>query len=159
LPGLTIAQVEKISRDFDSALVKAPVYSGIAFRGTAASPLWPGYAQELRDLVGSDVAFELHHHLSASVSEEIGVGHCYIEPNDPPREISVLLVARVTSARLLPGFVHRAMDEQEVVLTRGSRFERLGVRQMQSPRPGQEWWRIDLEQVATHLTSASFKEV
>ena len=144
----TDERLEELSSRFDSALAKAPIFSGVVYRGTAASPLWRSHVDELHDLIASSEPFVAPRHLSASLSEDIGHGHCYVETNDPPRQISVWLVCRVNSARLLQGFVHRAKDEQEVVLTRGSRFKRLACCQLPSPRPNQELWRIDLEQVA-----------
>jgi hypothetical protein len=141
-------QFKRLLENFDSALMKAPMYSGLAYRGAAASPLWSDSLSELRALIVSEQDFEVQDHLSASISEEIGIGHCHTEPDDQPREISVLHVFRVQTARLLPGFVHRAKDEQEIVITRGSRFKRLSTRQLPSPRDKQEFWRIDLEQVA-----------
>jgi hypothetical protein len=40
----------------DSALAKAPLYSGVVYRGTAASPLWQSYVDDLRRLVASGQA-------------------------------------------------------------------------------------------------------
>jgi hypothetical protein len=148
LPGWSASQYVEKSSQLDSALAKAPVYSGVLYRGAAGSQLWPEYVGELRRLVHSTEDFAVSRHLSASISKDIGCGHCFLEPEDPSREISVLFVLRVTSARLLAGFVHRAKDEQEVVIIRGSRFRRIETRRLPSPRPNQEFWRIELEQVA-----------
>ena len=146
--GWSAVAFEQFLCDLDSALAKAPSYSGIAYRGMAASPLIDTYVRELRELVASREDYVAPRHLSASLSDEIGHGHCYLDQDDDPKAISVLLVCRVFKGRLLPGFVHKARDEQEVVLTAGSRFRRLGARRLESPREGHELWKIDFEQVA-----------
>jgi hypothetical protein len=147
-PNCDRERFDELLRYLNSALAKAPPHSGLVYRGMGASPLWQDCVRELRALIGSNEEFVAPRHLSASLSEEIGVGHCYIEPTDPVREISVLLACRVVNAPALPGFINRAKDEREVVLLKGSRFRRLGTYRLASPRPGQELWRIDLEQVA-----------
>jgi hypothetical protein len=146
--GWTAIQFEEIAGNLDSALAKAPVYTGMVYRGMAASPLCQRHVRELREFVAARTEWLVPRHLSASLSEEIGRGHCHIDQNDEPKEISVLLVCRATTARLLSGFVHKAKDEQEVVLMAGSRFKHLVSRQLESPRLDQEMWQIDLEQVA-----------
>jgi hypothetical protein len=149
--GYSYQQVKALERHFSSALAKAVVCTETVFRGLSAGGHWevrPGSMDFLSRLIHGPQEISFPTHDSASLSEEIGRGHCYIDPEDQPRRLSVLLRVRPQTARYLAPFRHQAKDEEEVVLLKGARYRRTGSRRLLDPKSDLEYWQVDLVEEA-----------
>jgi hypothetical protein len=141
---LSFQQVESLERHFSSALSKAIVCAEMVFRGLSAGNWRPEHIEFLRGLTHGPEEITLTSHDSATVSEDMGRCWCRTGPDDEERHLSVLLIVQPRTARYLAPFTHRAGNEEEVVLLKGTRYLRTSSRRLPDPRPGQEYWEVDL---------------
>jgi hypothetical protein len=149
--GHSSQHMEPLERQFSSALAKAVVCTETVFRGLSAGGAWevrPGSMVFLSRLIHSPQGISFPSHDSASLLEEIGRGHCYIDPEDEERRLAVLLRVQPRTARYLAPFTHKAKDEEEVVLLKGARYRRTSSRRLPDPKPGLEYWEVDLVEEA-----------
>ena len=146
--GRTFQQIEAFERHFSSALAKAVVCKETVFRGLSAGGCFfdagTGSMNFLRCLIDGPEEIIFPSHASASLSEEIGRGHCHIDPEDQPRRLSVLLRIQPRTARYLAPYTHKPKDEEEVVILKGTPYRRTNRRRLPDPKPGLEYWEVEL---------------
>jgi hypothetical protein len=141
---LSFQQVEALERHFSSALSKAVICTELVFRGLSAGSWRPEHIEFLRSLTHGPEEITLTSHDSATLSEEIGRDWCRIGPDDEERHLSVFLRIQPRTARYLAPFRHQPKDEGEVVLLKGTRYQRTSSRRLPDPKPGLEYWEVDL---------------
>jgi hypothetical protein len=144
---LTPEAMVAIQDDFRSALAKAPLCRQVVFRGLSAGRWRPDAMEHLFSIVRGPDAFSLATYCSATASETIGRSFCRTEPEDEERNLAVLIRVQPVTARWLRPFVHSAVDEEEVVLLRGTQYRRVAVRRLPEPKESLEYWEVDLEEV------------
>lgn len=149
--GYSYQKAKALECHFSRALAKAVFCTETVFRGLSAGGDWevrPGSMDFLSRLIHGPEEISFSTHDSASLSEGIGRGHCYIDPEDQPRRLSVLLRVQPRTARYLAPFRHKAKDEEEVVLLKGARYRRTGSRRLPDPKPDLAYWQVDLVEKA-----------
>jgi hypothetical protein len=138
------AEMSALEDRLNRALAKAVVCRGIVFRGLSASVWRPEAMDYLGELVTGRGEIVLRSHDSATYSEQMGREWCRTEVDDDPRDLAVLLRIESLTSRHLAPFVHRHKDEQEVVLLKGSRYQRVATRRLPDPKINLTYWEVDL---------------
>lgn len=149
------AEVKKLEENFSNALQKAVVCRERVYRGLATGPHNQKALEFLRFLRDGDSVIQFESHDSASLSKEIAVGHA-TKSELADKELCVLLVIYPLTARYLYPFVHEwyekgervQKDEEEVVLIKNARYERVSKRQISPLIDDVESWEIELKEIA-----------
>jgi hypothetical protein len=147
--GSTAVEMAAFEHAFSSALRKAVVCREPVFRGLSAGRWRPERIDYLFSLVSGTSEIVLRSHDSASRNEARARDWCFLNPADKEeRHLAVFLRITPLSARYLAPFLHQAGDEEEVILLKGTIYERISARQIPSGRDGLDYWEIELvEQV------------
>lgn len=147
-PQMTREEMAVIEDDFRRAMAKALLCRQLVFRGLSAGRWRPEAMEYLFSMIQGRETFSIATYDSATASESIGRAFCRLEPDDEERHLAVLMRIRPMTARWLRPFVHRALDETEVVLLKGTHYRRQAVRRLPDPKEGLELWEVDLVETA-----------
>jgi hypothetical protein len=128
-------RVIKVEKNLNSALSKAD------------KCFCPDRQQYIRELINGNETFVLDSHASASVVKEIAKGFTFTDPDDDDRTLSLLLQISSRTGRYLKPFQHKAGDEGEVVLLRGSKYRRIFAKRQADPKINHEYWIMQAEEI------------
>jgi hypothetical protein len=133
----------------ESAVAKAIPFEGTAYRGLSGRASCTNSMDYLRDLVEGSGVVPFDAPASATVDKALGRSFMFEEEPDNEQPIlSVLLVLHCLNGRWLAPFEHKAGDEFEIVIPRGSRFERKSVSHLRlDEKPDLEAWEIELVEI------------
>ena len=143
----TREEVTSFETAFNAALAKALICREPLWRGLNSRIRYEGSKEYLRSLIVGlpDIMFMVH--ASATLSQSIGRGHCYLEPEDQrdhAHPLAVLLLITPLTARYLWPFRHDHCDEEEVVLLQGSRYRRTRAQRVANPASAVECWEVEI---------------
>ena len=147
-PQISRQEMAAVQEDFGRAMAKAVLCTQVVFRGLSAGRWRPEAAEYLSSVIHGRETFSIATYDSATASESIGRAFCRLEPDDEERHLAVLMLIRPMTARWLRPFVHRALDEGEVILMKGTHYRREAVRRLPNPKDGLEFWEVDLVETA-----------
>jgi hypothetical protein len=139
--GVSQAEMDSMEEAFSGALAKAVVCRELVFRGLSASRLLPPELAYVQSFIHGPSEIIISTHDSATLSEDMGRSYCRL---DEPKDLAVLLRIRTLTARYLRPLAHKAKDEKEVVLLKGTHYRRDAATRLSDPRPGLEFWEVNL---------------
>lgn len=145
--GTCYGNVAVVEQHLSHALTKAVVCMGTVFRGLSAGNWRPERMDYLRQLLDGPSVWVLPCHDSASELEKIGRGFTYTDSGDEKRHLAILCKIEVKTARYLAPFKHKDRDEGEVVLLKGTRYQRVRKRRLDDPASGLEYWELEWEEI------------
>jgi ADP-ribosyltransferase exoenzyme len=140
-------RVIKVEKNLNSALSKAVICHHAVYRGLSDKCFCPDRQQYIRELINGNETFVLDSHASASVVKEIAKGFTFTDPDDDDRTLSLLLQISSRTGRYLKPFQHKAGDEGEVVLLRGSKYRRIFAKRQADPKINHEYWIMQAEEI------------
>lgn len=146
--GNSDKKIIQMEQNLTSALEKAVICQKTVYRGLSAGNWRPESIAYIRALIEGPVIIELSSHDSASVIEKVAREFTHTNINDEERNLSVLLKIKPKTARYLAPFQHKAMNEEEVVLLRGTKYKRIKALKQPDPKPDLEYWELEFEEIS-----------